>query len=45
VIGNLLQPELVDLIEKRDFAQLREILCNFPAPDIAESFTDLKPGE
>jgi len=45
VIGNLLQPELVELIEKRDFAQLREILCNFPAPDIAEIFTDLKPGD
>jgi len=45
VIGNLLQPELVELIEKRDFAQLREILCNFDPPDIAEIFTDLKPGD
>src|SRR3954469_25183341 len=45
MIGNLLQPELVELIEKRDFAQLREILCNFPAPDLAEIFTDLKPGD
>jgi len=26
----------VELIEKRDFAQLREILCNFDPPDIAE---------
>ncbi|PYJ03674.1 MAG: magnesium transporter, partial [Verrucomicrobia bacterium] len=32
-------------IERRDFAQLREILCNFPAPDIAEIFTDLKSGD
>src|SRR5436305_4625832 len=45
VIGNLLGPELVELIEKRDFAALREILCNFPAPDLAEIFTDLKPGD
>ena len=45
MIGNLLQPELVELIEKRDFAQLREILCNFDPPDIAEIFTDLKPGD
>src|SRR5436190_10979143 len=45
MIGNLLQPELVELIEKRDFAQLREILCDFPAPDVAEIFTDLKPGD
>jgi magnesium transporter len=35
----------VELIEKRDFAQLREILCNFDPPDIAEIFTDLKPGD
>jgi magnesium transporter len=40
-----LQPELVELIEKRDFTQLREILCHFPLPDIAEIFTDLKPGD
>ena len=45
VIGNLLQPELRELIEKRNFAQLREILCDFPPPDIAEIFTDLKPDE
>jgi magnesium transporter len=45
VIGNLLQPELVELIQQRNFAQLREILCNFPAPDIAEIFTDLKPDD
>ena len=41
MIGNLLQPELVELIQKRDFAQLRQILCNFSAPDLAEIFTDL----
>lgn len=45
VIGNLLGPELVELIEKRDFAALREILCHFPAPDLAEIFTDLKAGD
>src|SRR5215831_6087569 len=45
VIGNLLQPELVELIEKRNFSDLREILCGFPAPDVAEIFTDLKAGD
>ena len=45
MIGNLLQPELVELIAKRDFAQLRSILCDFPAPDIAEIFTDLNPDD
>lgn len=45
VIGNLLGPELKELIERRDFTQLREILCNFPAADIAEIFYDLQPGD
>jgi magnesium transporter len=45
VIGNLLQPELVELIAKRDFTQLRAILCDFPAADIAEIFTDLNPDD
>ena len=45
VIGNLLQPELVELIAKRDFAQLRAILCDFAPADIAEIFFDLKPDD
>lgn len=45
MIGNLLQPELVELIAKRDFAQLRSILCDFPPADIAEIFFDLKPDD
>jgi magnesium transporter len=45
MIGNLLQPELVELIRQRDFNQLREILCGFPAPDIAEIFTDLSSDD
>ena len=45
MIGNLLQPELVELIRQRNFAQLREILSQFPAPDIAEIFTDLSPDD
>jgi magnesium transporter len=45
VIGNLLQPELVEMIAKRDFTQLRAVLCDFPAADIAEIFTDLDPGD
>jgi magnesium transporter len=38
-------PELKELIHKRDFNGLREILCNFPPPDVAEIFVDLKPGD
>jgi magnesium transporter len=45
VIGNLLQPELAELIRQRNFNQLREILCDFPVPDIAEIFLDLKPDD
>ena len=45
MIGNLLQPELLELIRKRDFNQLREILRGFAAPDLAEIFVDLKPDD
>ena len=45
MIGNLLKPELVELIRQRNFAQLREVLAEFTAPDIAEIFTDLNPDE
>ena len=45
MIGNLLQPELDELIRKRDFNQLREILLGFAAPDLAEIFADLKPDD
>jgi magnesium transporter len=45
VIGNLLMPELVELIRKRDFNQLREILSAFPAQDLAEIFADLRPDD
>ena len=45
MIGNLLQPELVELIAKRDFAQLRAILCDFTPADLAEIFFDLKPDD
>ena len=45
MIGNLLRPELAELIRQRNFNELREILCGFPAPDIAEIFTDLSPDD
>jgi magnesium transporter len=45
VIGNLLAPELEELIRQRDFNALRGILCGFPAPDVAEIFVDLKPED
>jgi magnesium transporter len=45
MIGNLLQPELEEMIAKRDFAGLRAILCDFPPADVAEIFFDLKPDD
>ncbi len=45
MIGSLLKPELAELIRQRSFNQLREILCEFPAPDIAEIFTDLRSDD
>jgi magnesium transporter len=38
-------PELAELIRQRNFNGLKEILCGFPAPDIAEIFFDLKPDD
>jgi magnesium transporter len=45
MIGNLLQPELAELIRQRNFNQLRQILCGFSAPDLAEIFSDLSPDD
>ena len=45
MIGNLLMPELKELIRRRDFNGLREILCGFHASDIAEIFVDLTPDD
>ncbi|HXF10802.1 MAG TPA: magnesium transporter, partial [Desulfuromonadaceae bacterium] len=45
MIGNLLMPELVEMIHRRDFDGLRETLCGFPPADIAEIFVDLKSDD
>lgn len=45
MIGSLLRPELSEMIGRRDFNTLREVLCNFPPADIAEIFCDLSPGD
>jgi magnesium transporter len=41
MIGSLLQPELAELIRKREFNQLRQILSQFAPPDIADILTDV----
>src|SRR3989440_6121420 len=45
MIGSLIQPELGELIRQRNFNELREILCDFPAPDIAEILGDLSADD
>lgn len=45
MIGHLLKPEIAELIRARNFTQLRDLLVEFPAPDIAEIFTDLNPED
>ncbi|MGH7950635.1 MAG: magnesium transporter, partial [Limisphaerales bacterium] len=45
MIGNLLMPELAEMIRQRNFNGLREILCGFPPADIAEIFVDLNPDD
>ena len=45
MIGNLLGPELAELIEKREFNQLRTILSEFNAVDLAELLGDLNAAD
>lgn len=43
MLGELLLPEIEELIEARDFTALREALADLPAADIADIFADLPP--
>lgn len=43
MLGNLLEPELRELIERRELGQLRTFLCQFSAPDIVEILSDIRP--
>lgn len=45
MIGSLLLPELKELIRQRNFVQLREVLSEFPVPDLAEVLCDLEPAD
>lgn len=42
MIGKLLGPELTQLIHRREFRKLRDILGEFQAPDIAEILSDIE---
>ncbi|HOJ18234.1 MAG TPA: magnesium transporter [Ignavibacteriaceae bacterium] len=45
MLGQILQPEIKDLIDKRDFASLREVLEDWSPTDLAELITDLEVNE
>lgn len=45
MIGRLLKPELTELIHRRAFSQLRDILSRFPPEDIGEILSDLAPED
>lgn len=45
MIANLLKPELHELIERRDFNRLRDLLTEFPAADVAEILSELAPDD
>lgn len=43
MLGELLLPEIEELIEARNFTALREALADLPAAEIADVFADLPP--
>jgi len=45
MLGELLRPEIEELLNARNFASLREALADLPAADIADLFADLPPEQ
>lgn len=45
MVGNLLEPEIRELIQSRNFAALREVFSDWPPADLAELLTDLPSEE
>lgn len=45
MLGDLLRPEIEELIEARRFPELREALADLPHQDIADLFADLPPEQ
>jgi len=45
MLGQILQPEIKDLINKRDFSSLKEVLDDWTPIDIADLITDLESNE
>jgi magnesium transporter len=45
MLGQLLKPEIADIIQSRNFTALREILSTWNPPDVAEVLEDLTPED
>lgn len=45
MLGNLLRPAVDELIEARDFAQLRELFAEWPPADVADVIADVPEKE
>lgn len=45
VLGALLGPDVVEMIESRDFTALRRSLTALPVQSVAEIFTDMSPND
>lgn len=43
MLGNLIAPEIEELIASRDFAALRDLLAGWAAPDLAELIAEIAP--
>ncbi len=41
-ISGLIKPEILELIEKKDWNQLKNVLSYWPAPDIADFLMDVE---
>src|SRR5882724_56 len=45
MLGNLIGPEIKELIQERNFAALREAFSDWAPADVAECLTELPEGE
>jgi magnesium transporter len=45
MVGNLLLPEIQELIHQRNFSALREMFCDWPPADVAELIEDMPEDE
>ena len=45
VIGNIIKPELIELISQRGFGKLREVLTEFEPVELAEILGDFDPSD